>query len=275
MALRRNQWLLIVGSVAALLTLYLGCPVQAPDMVQAAARRSLEIESTSPQALMRAANAEMEGVDRAILTGLDEELSRAETDAEKLPLLERLASEWYRLDEAGVSGYYAQRIAEIRDTSARAWSIAGTTFSICVRQADNEKEKDFCTQRAIKAYQNAISLEPGVVEHQLNLSLTYTYNPPPENPMKGILMLRELQQNNPTDVSVLLTLARLSIQTNQLDKARQRLDQARQLEPNNPEPYCLLSRIHERLGQLDLAAINATRCESLRTNEVARSAQGG
>lgn len=261
--MQRPQWIVVAVAIAALLTLYFGCPTQAPDMVQAAARRGLEIEATSPQALMRAANDGLDPIVRAKLTGLDEALSQADSDEARLPVMEQLASEWYQAGQPGISGYYAQRIAEIRDTSANAWSIAGTTFSICVREAENEKERTFCTQRAVKAYQNAISLEPNVVDHQLNLSLTYTYNPPEENPMKGILMLRDLQQKHPENVGVLLTLAKLAVQTNQLQKAVERLEQARAIAPDNPEPVCLLSQVYSRLSLQQKAMESAKLCEQL------------
>lgn len=263
--MQRPQWIVISVALLALLTLYFGCPTQAPDMVQTAARRGLEIEATSPQALMRQVDDSLDPIQRATLTGLDEELSNASTEAEKLPILEQLASAWYQAGQAGISGHYAQRIAEAKDSSARAWSIAGTTYSICVQKSTEEKERDFCTQRAIKAYQNAISLEPTIVDHQLNLSLTYTYNPPSENPMKGILMLRDLQQKNPENVSILVTLARLAIQTNQLQKAVERLEQAKELEPNNPEPICLLAQVYDRLGLSQKASESAKLCEQVNT----------
>lgn len=262
--MQRPQILVAVAAVLLLLTMYFGCPTQAPEMVSAAARRGLEVEATSPAALMRAAKDDLSPVVRATLTGLDEELVGAQTDQERLPLLEQLAAEWYQAGQAGISGHFAQRIAEIRDTSARAWSIAGTTFSICVQKAATEKEKDFCTQRSVKAFQNAISLEPSVVDHQLNLSLTYTYSPPEENPMKGILMLRDLQAKYPENTGVLITLARLAIQTNQLQKATERLQQAAELEPMNPEPVCLLAQVYGKLGLAQKEAESGERCLALR-----------
>lgn len=261
--MQRTQLIVVGMSLLAVFTMYFGCPTQAPEMVQAAARRGLEVEATSPQALMRAANETISPIARATLTGLEEELSNAETDEDRRILFERLASEWYQAGHPGISGHYAQKIAEALDTSARAWSIAGTTFSICVQKAASEKERAFCTQRSVKNFQNAISLQPDVVDHQLNLSLTYTYNPPKENPMKGILMLRELQTKYPENTGVLITLARLAIQTNQLRKAVERLEQAQELEPKNPVPACLLAQVYGQLNQPQEEAENAQRCEAL------------
>jgi cytochrome c-type biogenesis protein CcmH/NrfG len=84
--------------------------------------------------------------------------------------------------------------------------------------------KAFCNQRAVQAFENAISLNPDNASHRLNLALTYTEMPPEDNPMKGILLLRELQEQYPENTQVLNALGRLAIQTGQYARAVERLD---------------------------------------------------
>ncbi len=262
--MQRPQWITLGVALGVLLLMYFGCPTQAPEMVTSAAQRSLSVEATSPQALIRAARESLTPLQKATLGSLEESYDLAESDTARVRTLEKLAAEWYQADQPGISGHYAQEIAELQDTLAASWAMAGTTYSICVRETTSEKEKTFCTQRAIKAYQAAISLEPDEMSHRLNLALTHTYNPPADNPMKGILMLRELQQNNPEDTRVLITLAQLAVQTNQLDRAAERLSQAAALEPENPEPICLLARVYEMMNQATAAADADATCQRLR-----------
>ncbi len=263
--MQRSQWIVVGIAVALLLLTYFGCPTQAPEMVQTAARRSLEMEATSPQALISSAKPALSSLAKASLAALEEELAASAANDSRRTALEKLAAEWYRAGHPAISGYYAQQIAELDEApqSAADWAMAATTFSICVQQADEEKEKAFCTQRAIQAYQAAISLEPEEAEHQINLALTYTYNPPEDNPMKGILQLRELEQRFPNDSRVLVSLAQLAIKTNQLDRALQRLTKATALNPTDPTAFCLLARVQSSLGQETEAAASQTRCEAL------------
>lgn len=265
--MQRPQWIFVGLAFSLLLLMYFGCPTQAPDMVQTAARRSLEMEATSPQALIRDARPDLSPIAKATLGGLEEELSALdETDTDgQVEVYKQLAGEWYRAGHPSISGHYAQLIAEAMDTSAVAWSTTGTTFSICVQQSREEKEKTFCTQRAIRAYQAAISLDPTDVDNQINLALTYTYNPPADNPMKGILALRELEQRFPEEAGVLVTLADLAIKTNQLERAEERLLKAIELDPEHPTVYCLLGRVQDATGRAAEAAESNRRCAELNT----------
>ncbi len=269
--MQRPQWITIGVALALLLLMYFGCPTQAPEMVQTAARRSLEMEATSPQALINAARPALSGLAKATLSGLEEELSIAKDQpaTAQRSLLERLAAEWYKAGHPAISGYYAQQIAELEEQpeTANDWAVAATTFSICVQQAKEEKERDFCTQRSIRAYQAAISIEPEEAEHQINLALTYTYNPPEDNPMKGILQLRDLEKKFPEDSRVLIALARLAIKTNQLDRATQRLLKAAALDPQMPDAFCLLAQVQSAQGQDEAASASAERCAALQKEQ--------
>lgn len=264
--MQRPQWIIMGIALSLVALMYFGCPTQAPEMVQVAASRSLEVEATSPQALMRAARPNLTPIVKATLGGLEDELRGIEDDASKVKVYEQLAGEWYRAGYPSVSGHYAQLIAEQLDTVASAWSTAGTTFSICIQKSEEEKERTFCTQRSIKAYQAAISLQPTELDNRLNLALTHTYNPPADNPMKGILMLRELEKQFPEDARVLVTLAQLAIKTNQFERAGERLSKAVEIDPTNAEAFCLLGRVQETLGNKEAAAANAQKCLELRSN---------
>jgi len=61
-------------------------------------------------------------------------------------------------------------------------------------------------------------------------------------------MLLKLNENNPDNVQVLNQLARLSLRTNQTDKAILRLEKAISLEPENNNSICLLAQAYAQAG---------------------------
>ncbi|MEL6943875.1 MAG: hypothetical protein AAFO82_14530, partial [Bacteroidota bacterium] len=67
------------------------------------------------------------------------------------------------------------------------------------------------------------------------------------NPMMGIQMLLNLNQENPENVLVLMTLARQAIRTNQLEKASERLLKVLEVEKENQEAACLLVDVYTQL----------------------------
>jgi len=259
----KSQW--IAAGVAALLVLvtYWGCPVGETDA--AAGLKNAPVAATGLESLIRAAREELTPVQIATLANLEERLELAETSATEpvRPLLEKLAGEWFRSGQPAISGVYARRIAEESD-DAEDWGIAATTFSLCLqREGADDKTLQFCSAQAEEAYQAAISLDPEDLDARINLAVSYTDYPPANEPMKGILMLVDLEKKNPGNARLNITLGQLAIKTNQLERAAERFGKAVSSEPDNPDAVCPLARVYENLGRADEAAPLVQRCKEL------------
>lgn len=257
----RSQWIAVAVVSTLLVITYWGCPVRPPEMEDGFKRGPLE--STGLESLIRAARADLEPAEIATLASLESRLEKEELPETRQPLLEQLAGEWYKAGQPAISGIYAREIAEQTNTED-AWSITATTFNICIKQKDiDDKTRQFCASQAEQAYQAAISLDPEDPDNRINLAVSYTDFPPRDNPMKGILMLRELEQQYPENARVYTTLAQLAIKTNQWEKAAERLEKAVELAPDNPDAVCNLARVYETLKRMDEAAPLAARCQEL------------
>lgn len=257
----RPQWIAVVVVSILLLLTYWGCPVRPPEMEEGFKRGPLE--ATGLESLIRAARSALKPAQIATLASLEGRLEEEESADSRRPLLEELAGEWYRAGQPAISGVYAKQIAEEVNTED-AWSITATTFSICLKQEDvDDKTRQFCATQAEAAYQAVISLNPDEVNHRVNLALTYTDYPPKDNPMKGILQLREVVADYPDNPQGYIALAQLSIKTNQWENAAKRLEKAVELAPDNPDAVCNLARVYETLKRIDEAAALGARCQEL------------
>lgn len=259
----RAQWIAAAATALLVVLTYFGCPVQAPEA--GTELKSAPVASTGLESLIRAARGDLSPTEIATLANLEERLELAETSATepKRPLLEKLAGEWFRAGQPAISGIYARRIAE-ESEQANDWSIAATTFSLCLqKEGTDDKTLQFCSTQAAAAYQAAISLDPEDIDARINLAVSYTDYPPREEPMKGVLMLVDLAKKNPENARVNITLAQLAIKTNQLDKAAERFEKAVAIEPDNPDAVCPLAQVYENLGKPELAAPFIQRCKEL------------
>lgn len=180
--------------------------------------------------------------------------------AAQLEVRKQLSGAWYAFRQYPLAGWEATKIAEEEGT-AQAWGIAGTTYTLCLQRTEGEQARSFCQKEGTRAFESAISLAPDEPSYQLNLAVLYTEAPPADNPMKGILMLRTLNENYPENVGVLVTLARLGVRTNQFDRAKGRLEQALALEPDHPQAVCLMAEVEKALGNEQKAAEFAARCK--------------
>jgi len=249
---RGSQFISIALFLGLFLLLYFGCDTKDSSQKIAEKSRVLNFEKISPQMLMKEAKSDLLSDESMYLDALKIQIDQAATPEEKFALREKEASFWFTKEEEGISGAIAQKIAEGRGDS-QSWSIAGTTFTLCLQRETEPDIRDFCFNRAVNAFEQAISLNPENLDHQVNLALCYVEKPLENNPMKGIQMLLGLNKEYPENISVLSQLGRLSIKTNQLDRAIARFITILTLEPGNIEANCYLGGIYEKQGNKTLA----------------------
>ncbi len=242
------------------LLMYLGLDKIPPKQKDLEKSRAFNIESTGVSNLIQEAMAKLDAEQKNIIDAINTDLEKSASDTlKKTEILKSLSGTWYDLGHPGIAGAYAEDIAQILKTEP-SWSMAGTTYALCVRSAKDEKIRSFCSKRAIKAFENAISFAPDKIEARINLAICYVDAPSEDNPMQGILMLRELNAKYPDNVPVLNQLGKLALQTNQIDKALERLETAIKLEPKNNTTICLLAQVYRQMGDISRAGEYENKC---------------
>lgn len=252
--------LLLAAGLFALL--YFGFDIKPESQKLVEKQRALQATSTDASALIAQARGQLSGDKISALAALEHELEAASEEAAKVELYQELSAKWFDYGKAAIAGHYAELVAEI-EKSEEAWSIAGTTYSICIQKEQEQKVVDYCTAKAVEAFEKATSLNPENLQHRVNLALVYTENPPRDNPMKGILMLVELNKKHPDNAMILTQLGRLAIKTGQYEKAVERLEAALRAEPENMKANCFLAQAYEGLGNIEAARRFSQKCEQL------------
>lgn len=240
-----------VGGVVfgLLLIMYFGIRRTPSDQSSINMERALNVSSASDAVLLKEAESRLSKQDASMVQALQLQLNESKDSVGRLEILKQLSGTWYQVGEFAAAGIVAKDIA-VQINDAESWSITGTTFVNGVVQSKSDKEKQFCTEQAVQAFQQAISLDPDNVQHRINMAVVYTENPPQDNPMLGIQQLLELNRQEPDDVKVLNTLARLAIKTGQYDRAIERLERSNELEPDNKRTHCLLAVAYAESGNI-------------------------
>lgn len=258
--MNKSKIFVITGAIILFLILYFGFDTIPPKQKSLEKSRSSNIEATSVANLIKDATPKLSKEQRSILDAINLDLEKTGNDTiKRIEVLKSLSGTWYDFGHPAIAGTFAEDIASFVKTE-ESWSMAGTTFALCVKNAEDQKIKDFCSKRAIKNFENAISLAPETIEHRINLAICYVDNPAKDNPMQGILMLRELNSKYPESVPVLNQLGKLALQTNQTDKALERLEAAIAIEPNNMNTICLLAKAYSDAGIEAKAEMYKNKC---------------
>lgn len=260
--MKKKHVLTILSFIALLVLLQFGFKTKPDRLIQEEKTRSLNLQVTSIDILRSEARQKLGSAERSAIQILETRFENASDTLERIEILKELSRAWYDAESFSVAGGYAEEIA-ILNQEPSAWGIAGTTYAYGIDRSGQEKERTFCLNKSIESLENAISLDPENAEYQLNRAILLTEHPPLDNPMKGILLLRELNKNFPKNVPVMNNLARFALQTNQVDRALTRLLEAESLEPNNRTTNCLLAQTYQALEDEEKTAIYQDRCNRL------------
>jgi cytochrome c-type biogenesis protein CcmH/NrfG len=261
--MNKSQVLAITVSLILFAGLYFGFDTKPVNHQTVERSRAVQGESTSFESLLEKAQAQLGPEQSEQIRSLEQKLQGTAEQGEKIALMKQLSGLWYRFGHLPVAGVLAERVAEVENADS-SWSVAGATFFNGLMRAQDAAERQYCAEHAVIAFESAASLAPDKPEHRVNLALVWAENPPPNNPMQAVTMLRDLESKYPEAPSVYNALGRLAIKTGQWQRAIDRLEKAHSLEPNNPNTPCLLAQAYEGAGNKEKATEFANKCGKTR-----------
>ncbi len=263
MTISRHQFIAICTTVVLVLVLYFGFNTKDPSIQLAEKSRVASFENTSIENIRKSVFDSLDLTSKAYFDGLQLQLHDSFDDSTKIEALKSISSFWYSQREFALAGDAAEQIAEIEE-SGFSWSMTGTSYAAGIKNGKNETKRTFNMAKAVNAFENAISLEPDNINHQVNLAICYAERPPEDQPMTGILMLLDLDKKFPKTPAVLFQLARFGMQTNQFEKAIGRLETILEIDPNLVKAHCLLADAYLQTNNAEAAQKHIEFCEANR-----------
>lgn len=171
---------------------------------------------------------------------------------------------WKSKGNLTLNAYYFYQYANI-DATKLAYTNAGDMFITVFKEGKDSLISNNLITFALRSYENAIQKDSNDVELQIKLAEVYVQGS--QEPMKGIGILRDLAAKLPNNIPVLLALGKLSIQSGQYDKAKERLQKVLQLEPQNTEALYFLAITEAQLGHKEEAIRLFDMCKLLVNNK--------
>lgn len=148
-------------------------------------------------------------------------------EKEKIAAGLKLSDKFAELQKFDSAAFYAEKVTLLSPTIENLVRTGDRYYEAYGFAVDDQKAKNLGAKTR-EYYQKAIDQNPGLLAAKANMAMTYVNT---ENPMQGILMLREVIDTDPTNELALFNLGILSMRSNQYSKAA---DRFRQILTNNP-----------------------------------------
>ncbi|MHA8050427.1 tetratricopeptide repeat protein [Aquirufa sp. ROCK-SH2] len=156
-------------------------------------------------------------------------LAAANTEQSQVKALDQLIKTFTDASRIDSAAFYAEQFSSKYGTLPNILKTAQLYFEAQTYSIDAKKGARL-GEKARTNYEKALSLDPNNLLVKTNMAMTYVDTP---TPMKGITLLREVIEQEPTFVPALFNLGLLSIKSNQFGKGQERFTQILKLEPNN------------------------------------------
>lgn len=260
--MQKGQIVLGVGTLILALALYFGGKTVTKKENSATSKvESYSFEQYEEQQVAKLLTAE-----KSQLTSISDAIKATKSaDTAALKKLYLQKSEfWKNLNNPALGSYYFYQFANV-EADKTALVNAGDVLVSAYKSTEDSVILNNLITFALRSYEAAVQKDGNDVELKIKLADAYVQGS--QEPMKGIGILRKLEDSLPNNVPVLLALGRLSIQSGQFDKAKERLQKILQLEPQNTEALYFLAITEAQLGHDEEAIRLFEMCKLLVNNK--------
>ena len=160
--------------------------------------------------------------------GLQKQYAAA-TPTTRQAAAEKLITFYRSVNRFDSAAHYAGQLAQAAP-SVEANLRAGDQYFEAYGFAVAEQKATYLGEQTRVFYQKALDENPNLLAAKANMAMTYVSTP---TPMKGIAMLREVVQQDPTNELALFNLGLLSMRSGQYSKAIERFRQILVNDPTN------------------------------------------
>lgn len=153
---------------------------------------------------------------------------------------------WDKRRRPDIAAYYTEAIAKAGN-KPESWLKAGNRYYNAVQFCKDQTEIPLLYGSAMRCFSKALEMQPDNTEAKIMLASCYVEGT--QDPMKGISMLREVEQKDSNNVKLQLSFAFFSIRSGQFDKAISRFEKVLKADSTYIEAYLHLADAYEQQGE--------------------------
>jgi tetratricopeptide (TPR) repeat protein len=165
-------------------------------------------------------------------------------------LLDQVGRFWDNRNIPAAAAIWFEKKAAIQKTELSYLDAAYRYFD-AFKMAGDSSLRGMMVQKAIENYNKVIEINPENLNAKTDLGACYAEGT--GEPMKGIMLLREVVTKNPEHEMAQYNLGMLSVKSGQLDKAIERFNKVLEINPKRSEMYFYLGQIYVSKGEPDKA----------------------
>ncbi len=207
-------------------------------------------------------NAHDDKIDENVMVEIErlkENFAVAKNTEKSITFADSLAMLYLKANKYDSAAKFFEIIAEKQPSEAN-WLKTGDTYYEAYGFAMDRAKQEFLGEKSREYFNKVLEDNPDNLSAKNKVAMTYLST---NNPMRGIMMLREILENDPKNEQAMFNLGILSMQSGQHDKAVERFSKLVQLYPNNTQAQFFLGVSYIEIGNKEKAKEQFTLVKSL------------
>lgn len=245
--MRRAQLIIVVIGVLLVAALFRFGKTAAPSEKKAAqtAQPPVQNELTTDSILFHAREI-LKPEQITWINNLEQSIIRGDVKKQKLDVYHQLAHFWK--DTAQIFEPYAWYEAEAArlENSEKSLTFAAHLLLESLRNETSEKLKKWKALQAKDLFERSLSINDKNDSSIVGLGACYIFGNIADNPMEGILKVRQVVEKDSTNIFAQMVLGHGSFISGQYDRAIDRFGKVLQLQPGNLEAILMMAEVYER-----------------------------
>ena len=180
------------------------------------------------------------------MNDLEQSVIRGDVKKQRLDVFHQLAHFWK--DSARIFEPYAWYEAEAArlENSEKSLTFAAHLFLENLRNEENDRIKKWKALQAKDLFERSLRINDKNDSSIVGLGACYIFGNIADNPMEGILKVRQVAERDSTNIFAQLVLGHGSLISGQYDRAIDRFGKVLRINPKNLEAILMMAEVYER-----------------------------
>lgn len=248
--MKKQQFLLVSGAIVLFIVLFFFGKTIPPAKPAAVAdsHQPSEHQSVTFESLLLKAKQKIHPDQVQRLLKLENAVTRGDVKEQQIHVYHQLARFW--ADSAHIFepyAYYTGEAAKL-ENSEKSLTFAARLYLDNLMSEGQPAMQNWLASNAKVLLEKALEINPANDSSRIGIGACYLFGNISDNPMQGILAVREIAQKNPGNVYAQMVLGLGGKRSGQFDKAIERFQLVVKSQPDNIEALFNLAECYEEKG---------------------------
>ena len=270
--MKKTPFFVVLSAIALLALLYFGAPRHALSE-KAPSTLSSDNQELTSKSIIDGAKVNLPADQKLTLLSIENQLNKSKKTSDSLRYTQELAIFWADSAKRLAPYLYYTYSAALLENSEKSLTFAAQQLVDNLTTPDAPPAMlNWIAANAKVLLDKALIINPNNDSAKINLGACYLFGNISDNPMQGILKVKEVVDKNPKNIYGQLILGLGGKKSGQYPKAIERFVSILKLDPNNLEAMVNLAECYELTDQNNLAIEWYTKMKLLVKNPAAKEA---